>query len=331
MRINDISHGRLEILLTTILWVAVLSAAGRANCANSSFKEIYSKSQSEPGEAFYFFIPQPSDDKNIYMYIYDTKLDRLLLFPKDKSPFSQIESQELTDGNWSKILNDFLIDSDSSAQPTSHENGSPLKVIEMDKNWVKFTLNGKHIILPRELMVEAWGKKNFPLGQEIVDKKISLPRDYVPDDLVKIHQKWNFHAPDYPKYLRKYVAYMLEQMLQNAEEQGLHIRVFSAYRSYEKQRYLYLNAVSRYGESQNRVAKPGHSEHQLGTAVDLCTWDPKTVSSPDFDRTEEGRWLSENAARFGFHQSYTRENQHMTGYIPEPWHYRYYGGKRNLD
>ncbi len=82
--------------------------------------------------------------------------------------------------------------------------------------------------------------------------------------------------------------------------------------------------------SQNKVAKPGHSEHQLGTTVDLCGLDPKTVLNPNFNLTKEGRWLRENASRFGFYQSYTKENQHLTGYIPEPWHYRFLGEKRNL-
>ena len=179
-------------------------------------------------------------------------------------------------------------------------------------------------------MVEGWGQKNFPLGQEIVNKDTSLPEEYTPDDLVKIHQKWNFHAPEYPKYLRRYVASKIEQMLQNAEERGVHIHVFSAYRSYEKQRYLYLKAISRSGKNQNKVAKPGHSEHQLGTTVDLCGLNPKTVLSPNFDSTKEGLWLKENAPKFGFYQSYTKENQHQTEYIPEPWHYRFYGEKRDL-
>jgi D-alanyl-D-alanine carboxypeptidase len=121
------------------------------------------------------------------------------------------------------------------------------------------------------------------------------------------------------------VASVIEAMLDNARKQGVEIRVFSAYRSYDKPRCLYLEAVYRYGPDQNRVAEPGHSEHQLGTAVDRCGMDPKTVLSPDFDLTRKGRWLKENAPRFGFYQSYTRENRHLTGYIREPWHYRYYG------
>jgi len=306
-----------KILLTTILCVILFSVTSRANHRDIPIREIFSKSQHEPGEAFYFFIPQIADDQNQYTYVYDTKLDRLLFFPKHKDLISIIDGQELEPEDWPKLLNEFILNADS-------------EVIELDEKWVKFTLGGKHIVLPRELMEEGWGQNNFPLGKEIVDRDTSLPGGYVPDDLVKSNQKWNFHAPDYPKYLRRYVADKIDQMLQNAEEQGVHIRVFSAYRSYEKQRYLYLNAKTRIGDNQIGVAKPGHSEHQLGTTVDLCGLDPQTVLNPNFDSTKEGQWLRANAPKFGFFQSYTKENQHLTGYIPEPWHYRFYGDRRNL-
>jgi LAS superfamily LD-carboxypeptidase LdcB len=300
--------------------VIAFSSTGRANDANFALREVFTKSQSEPGEAFYFFIPQKEDGKNQNTYVYDTKLDRLLLLPESKDLISKLEDQGIDPEDWHVFLNEFILDGEASNR---------LKIIELDDNWVKFTLDGRHIVLPREHMVKDWGQKNFPLGKEIVNKNAALPQDYEPDDLVKIQQKWNFHAPDYPKYLRRYVARVIEQMLQNAEEQGVHIRVFSAYRSYEKQRYLFLNAVSCHGESQDRVAKQGHSEHQLGTTVDLCGLDPETVLSLNFDHTQEGRWLMENAHKFGFFQSYTKENQRLTGYMPEPWHYRFYGEKRN--
>jgi len=319
-----------KILLATTLCVLLFSATSRANHRDIPLREIFSKSQNEPGEAFYFFIPQVADDQNQYTYVYDTKLDRLLFFPKHKDLISKIDGQEINPKDWPGLLNEFILNIDPDIRQGKIKDSFPLKVIDLDEDWVKFTLDGRHIVLPRKLMVEGWGQKNFPLGQETVDKQSSLPHDYVPDDLVKIHQKWNFHTKEYPKYLRKYVAHMIEQMLQNAEEQGIHIRVFSAYRSFEKQRYLYLNAISRHGESQNKVAKPGHSEHQLGTTVDLCGLDPKTVLNPNFDLTKEGQWLRENAPKFGLYQSYTKENQHLTGYIPEPWHYRFFGDRRNL-
>jgi len=171
MGINKIKKNGFKILSTT----------SRANHRDIPLREIFSKSQSEPGEAFYFFIPQIANDKNQYTYVYDTKLDRLLFFPKHKKLISKIEGQE----------------------------------IDLNKDWVKFTLDGRHIVLPRKLMVEEAAQKEWERGN-------FLPQDYVPDDLVRIHQKWNFHTPEYPKYLRGYV-----------------------------ERYLYLRAISRSGRNQN--------------------------------------------------------------------------------
>lgn len=309
--------------MATILCVVAFTSTSKANNMDLSLREVFSKPQNEPGETFYFFIPQIADDKNQYTYVYDTKLDRLLLLPGNKDLINIIEGQEVNPDEWPELLTTFILNVEADTRQGNGGDAPQLKIIELDDSWVKFTLNGRHIVLPRELMVEGWGQKNFPLGEEIVDKTTSLPADYIPDDLVKIPQKWNFHAPDYPKYLRRYVADRIVQMLQNAEEQGIHIRVFSAFRSYDKQRYLYLKAISQYGDKQNRVTKPGHSEHQLGTTVDLCGLDPKTVLSTNFDSTKEGRWLRENAPSFGFYQSYIKENRDQTGYIPEPWHYRF--------
>lgn len=254
MGINKIKKNSLKILLATILCVIAISTTSRANNRDIPLREIFSKSQSESGEAFYFFIPQIANEKNQYTYVYDTKLDRLLFFPKHKDLISKIEGQEIDPEDWPEFLNEFILNNEDSPQ---------LKVLELDEDWVKFSLNGRHIVLPRKLMVEGAAQKEWEQGN-------FLPQDYVPDDLVRIHQKWNFHTPEYPKYLRGYVASKIERMLQNAEEQGIHIRVFSAYRSYEKQRYLYLRAISRSGRNQN------------------------------FDSTKEGQWLRENAPTSGF-------------------------------
>lgn len=72
------------------------------------------------------------------------------------------------------------------------------------------------------------------------------------------------------------------------------------------------------------VAKPGESEHQLGLAMDVQCPDTLTLSS-NFAQTDEGRWVEENAHRFGFIIRYKAEWKSMTGYNYEPWHIRYIG------
>ncbi len=192
------------------------------------------------------------------------------------------------------------------------------------QDWVCFECEGQELYLPQALLVQ-----NVSLSPNVslqnVDKFNPLPLSYSPDDLVELDQKWNFHASDYPKQLRSEAAEALDNMIQEAEEQGIHLRIFSAFRSSEKQRTLYLNAIEKQGLKQEWVAKPGHSEHQLGTTVDLCNLDPRNVGHQMFSQSEEGQWLQAHAEQFGFKQSYTQDNVRFTGYQSESWHYRFIG------
>ena len=73
-------------------------------------------------------------------------------------------------------------------------------------------------------------------------------------------------------------------------------------------------------------ARPGHSEHQLGTALDFRSADgPPAWELPDWQKTSEGAWLAENGPRFGFVMSYPAGQEAVTCYSYEPWHYRYVG------
>jgi D-alanyl-D-alanine carboxypeptidase len=73
-------------------------------------------------------------------------------------------------------------------------------------------------------------------------------------------------------------------------------------------------------------ARAGHSEHQLGTALDFrSARGPDPWDLEDWGATPEGRWLAENAHRFGFVMSYPAGQESVTCYIYEPWHYRYVG------
>ncbi len=166
---------------------------------------------------------------------------------------------------------------------------------------------------------------NYKIGEEIVDILHPLAVNYKPDDLVLVDHNWNYHEEDYPKYLRKEVNNALIKMLESAASEKIHLRLVSAFRDVEKQRSLYLRAISRKGIHQIGTAKPAHSEHQLGTTVDLTSENREDLLSLSFDQTPEGKWLKENAHKFGFKQSYTKENAEIEGYMPEPWHFRYVG------
>ena len=123
----------------------------------------------------------------------------------------------------------------------------------------------------------------------------------------------------------------LLRMVSDAAAEGVELRVISGYRSYERQRVLYEDAVARHGAGQQWVAPAGASEHQLGTTVDFADAALRQVLEPGFAETPEGRWLARNAARYGWVRSYTEANRARTGYRPEAWHYRWYPPDRQED
>ncbi|HSM51534.1 MAG TPA: M15 family metallopeptidase, partial [Thermoanaerobaculia bacterium] len=123
-------------------------------------------------------------------------------------------------------------------------------------------------------------------------------------------------APDQRVHLRAFVLADLEAMLAAAEADGVSISVTSGYRSHRRQAALYGQLVEEHGEAYARLsaARAGHSEHQLGTTVDL---------------QGGAAWLAEQAWRFGFLPSYPPgRSPAWTCYKPEPWHYRYFGRQR---
>jgi D-alanyl-D-alanine carboxypeptidase len=108
-----------------------------------------------------------------------------------------------------------------------------------------------------------------------------------------------------------------------AQADGVSLRIVSAFRSVERQAELVQAKLAR-GQSLEAVlavsAPPGYSEHHSGCAVDLTTEGVAPLEE-EFERTPAFRWLSANAARFGFSLSFPRGNPH--GYAYEPWHWRW--------
>jgi D-alanyl-D-alanine carboxypeptidase len=121
----------------------------------------------------------------------------------------------------------------------------------------------------------------------------------------------------------------LAAMRAAAAAAGAPIAVRSAYRSYATQVTTFRQWVAQggYAMALRTSARPGHSEHQLGTALDFQTaggpapWGP----GADWARTPSGAWMRANAWRFGFLMSYPKGAASRTCYDYEPWHYRYVG------
>ena len=157
----------------------------------------------------------------------------------------------------------------------------------------------------------------------VVSRTRSLAPAYKPPDLVPISPE--FTSSLEVQQLRRPAAEALTQMLVDSRRDGLTIKVNSAYRSYEYQGTVLRSEIAGYGCAQAllQVAAPGHSEHQLGLAADLTSQDVAWDLSDKFGQTPEGRWLAAHAVTYGFILSYPQGKESVTGYISEPWHYRY--------
>lgn len=155
-----------------------------------------------------------------------------------------------------------------------------------------------------------------------VSKGTILKSNYQPSDLKLIP---DYMYPARELYLREEALNQLEKLWRAAEADGVILHILSAYRSYDYQKGLFNSYAERHGrEAANRFsALAGQSEHQLGTTVDFGGTNSDLKAS--FADTKHGLWLAENAYRFGFALSYPAGSENITGYIYEPWHYRYIG------
>jgi zinc D-Ala-D-Ala carboxypeptidase len=172
------------------------------------------------------------------------------------------------------------------------------------------------------LLAAAAVLESRSLDRVLVDKSNGLSADFVPEELVSLE---SFAGPLVVNregmLLERRAAEALAEMAEAAAEEGITLDVSSAYRSYDYQTGLFDRHVAQLGvEEASRVsARPGHSQHQLGTAVDFGSI---TLA---FGETEAGKWLAREAWRFGFSLSYPAGAEEITGYSYEPWHFRYIG------
>jgi D-alanyl-D-alanine carboxypeptidase len=157
-----------------------------------------------------------------------------------------------------------------------------------------------------------------------VNKDKPLPADYIPQDLIDISDSVKTSGI---VCLKQDVAPYLKKMLDDAYSQKVTLAVTSGFRRPEVQSLIYKALLLIEGKkAQNRIAEPLHSEHQLGTTIDLTGESIGYLSANDkFDGTIEDLWLRENAYKYGFVLSYPKDKTLITGYDYEPWHYRFMG------
>jgi D-alanyl-D-alanine carboxypeptidase len=157
----------------------------------------------------------------------------------------------------------------------------------------------------------------------LVDTILRVTKTYVPPDLVPVSEA-GLGGKD---TVRAIMVDDLRAMAQAAAIANAPLGVESAYRSYAEQKIVFDSWVSRlgYARALEVSARPGHSEHQLGLALDFKTKGSTSPFVGDWGTTPAGKWLKANAWQYGFVNSYPKGDIALTCYDYEPWHYRYVG------
>lgn len=158
----------------------------------------------------------------------------------------------------------------------------------------------------------------------LVNKKNDLPADYEPSDLIHPDVSTTKNLT-----VREVIHEDLKEMFKDAEDDHINLSITSGYRSYSYQKRLFNNYAARDGEeaASRYSARPGQSEHQTGLALDIAAKNGVCTLNTCFKDTDEGKWLKENAWKYGFILRYPEGKEEITGYMFEPWHFRYVGKK----
>ena len=148
-------------------------------------------------------------------------------------------------------------------------------------------------------------------GYLVANKTYALPKEYNPGKL------------------NATVKSAADKMFAAAKsERGFNMWAQSGFRSYSTQESIYNRYVKNDGKAKADTysARPGYSEHQTGLAFDICA-DGRPCINSGFDNTNEAKWLSENAYKYGFILRYPKgqDKESQTGYMYESWHFRYVG------
>lgn len=154
----------------------------------------------------------------------------------------------------------------------------------------------------------------------LVNKYYALNEKYSPKNIVNISLQHSYSDNKIIKEVND--AFVL--LYNDAKKLGYNIIVSTSYKDYSNQEKLYTVDKNNRGteHADKYIARPGHSEHQLGLAIDVDLYNKKYDK---FEDTDEYKWLIDNAHKYGFILRYPKDKVNITGYNFEPWHYRYVG------
>jgi len=199
---------------------------------------------------------------------------------------------------------------------------------------VEYTLNSE--IKPSKVTaggIKWWGYPETILqttrsGDDLlvlVNKEYKLPQTYAPSDLVLASEAGIRRGGSY--YLRSILINDLRDMVNAATTDSIDLSIVSGYRSYNTQinTYNYWVGINGIDGADKISARAGHSQHQLGTAIDFSSSEVADGLGGSFKYTNAAAWLAANSWKYGFVISYPEGYEPITGYSYESWHYRYIG------
>ena len=161
--------------------------------------------------------------------------------------------------------------------------------------------------------------------QYIANKNNSIPKSYVPSDLVSPNV-----AGISGQKLRREAASALEEMFAAAKKDGVNLFLVSGYRSYGEQEYIYKVYSGRNSKEymSHLDAYPGKCEHQLGLAVDLSDTSRNCSLKACFADMPAYKWLQKNSYKYGYIERHPKDKTNATGIMYSPWGFRYIGKKQ---
>ena len=189
-------------------------------------------------------------------------------------------------------------------------------------------LDKEDIVLRIELKIDL---DNYEDAEQIEDPDSLLAyvnrhryinKDYEPSDLVEMDDKYSNNYYGVNK-LRSEAYEHFKEMVDDANSQGIEFVAETTYRSFDDQETIYNNYAYEHTreETDKYAARPGYSEHELGTAIDLSNvW---YIEEGD----EEYKWIEKNCWKYGFIMRYKKNKEDITKYAAEDWHIRYVGVK----
>lgn len=160
----------------------------------------------------------------------------------------------------------------------------------------------------------------------LVNAERGVAIDFVPSvTTVQVPTATWYQTPQ----LTESAARALERWATAAEQASYPILITSAYRSGTDQQAVRDALTESEGAAyaERFSAQPGHSEHQLGLAVDVTRRTPACEQHFDNCQLDEpmAEWLAATAPQYGFILRYPPGKEHITGVPAESWHFRFVG------